>query len=439
MPVITGVRPLGKYTVGRESILLARGARAGDFVFLNGLLPARMEGGVPPSLLSDPLALANAESLWAQARALLEEGGSAVDRIVRCDQFFTHWAAVPFFHQVRRRYCGVSAPSTSLLVDGLQSPAVLMAMDVIGTAQPGPALEPVFPEQLDVPATSGFVPVMKCGAWVFVAGFMAAHGRGDLGGIAPQARVPEGHLWKGNRIQLETQYLIERKLVPALEAAGLALKDVRKATVALSQLDDLPAFNFVWRQVFGDRLPATTVIPTSKPGFAIEDARVEINLIADAQAEHHDLMPQPQHRHALGEGYPVAVRLGDFLVFSALVAVDQGGAVSAWHADGEAACPAAAFDDQMAWLLDLLEDYCSAGGARLENVVRIVHFHTDLRDFRAGCRAWQRRLPNTALPIAAVKVPRLPVPGAAVQVEVWVHAPHGLSAAGSQGGHHENR
>jgi len=59
----------------------------------------------------------------------------------------------------------------------------------------------------------------------------------------------------------------------------------------------------------------------------------------------------------------------------------------------------------------------------LKDVVRIMHLHTDLRDFAPSCRAWQRRLPETALPIAALKVPRLPDPNAVVQVEVWVYAP----------------
>ena len=81
----------------------------------------------------------------------------------------------------------------------------------------GLQLTPVYPPGLDVPATSSFVPVVKADDFVFVAGFLAAWKPGDLGGIAPEAKVPEGHLWKGNRIQLEADYIVRKKLKPALE------------------------------------------------------------------------------------------------------------------------------------------------------------------------------------------------------------------------------
>jgi hypothetical protein len=79
-----------------------------------------------------------------------------------------------------------------------------MSMDVMATADG--KIESVFPDGLDVPSTSAFVPVVVAHDLVFVAGFLAAWQPGDLGGIAPEAKVPEGHLWKGNRIQLEADY-----------------------------------------------------------------------------------------------------------------------------------------------------------------------------------------------------------------------------------------
>ena len=67
-----------------------------------------------------------------------------------------------------------------------------------------------------------------------------------LGGIAPEAQVPEGHLWKGQRIQLELAYLLRHKLGPALTAAGSSLARVVKADVAITDLRQVPAFNQVW-------------------------------------------------------------------------------------------------------------------------------------------------------------------------------------------------
>jgi hypothetical protein len=57
--------------------------------------------------------------------------------------------------------------------------------------------------------------------------------------------VPEGHLWKGQRIQLELAYLLRHKLGPALTAAGSSLARVVKTDVAITDLREVPAFNQV--------------------------------------------------------------------------------------------------------------------------------------------------------------------------------------------------
>ena len=100
---------------------------------------------------------------------------------------------------------------------------------------------------------------------LFIAGFLAAWQPGDLGGIAPEAKVPAGHVWKGNRIQLEVDYIIQKKLIPALKGAGSSLANVVKAQVYLSDINDVPAFNQVWEKHFGANIPATTLVPTLVP------------------------------------------------------------------------------------------------------------------------------------------------------------------------------
>src|SRR5690606_39492751 len=122
-------------------------------------------------------------------------------------------------------------------------------------------------------------------------------------------------------------------------------------------------------------------------GFAIQDARIEINLVAHGGGECSRLLPEHRHRGALAPGYPVAVRIGDFLAFSAILApqlpeLPEARPHNFLRSD---------IDDQMAWILDALSAYCDAHGARLKDVVRIMHLHTDLRDFAPSCRAWQRR------------------------------------------------
>jgi len=300
-----------------------------------------------------------------------------------------------------------------------------MVMEMIAVRPGGVlAVKPVFPDGLDLPSTSSFVPVVAAGDFVFVAGFLAAWKPGDLGGIAPEAKVPEGHLWKGNRIQLEADYIIRNKLIPALRGAGSSLANVVKAQVYLREIDDAPAFNQVWAQHFGAAIPATTIAPTSQPGFAIEDARCEINLIAVRDAGAVRPVRFASEAGPACDGHPIAVRAGDMLYFSGIVAADEQGLVREARVDPRQPYFSSSIESQMEYLLDVAERVCKEAGTTLANVVRIQQFHTDLREFHGTCAVWQRRLRGAPLPISAVQVPApLVVPGCTVQLDLWIYAP----------------
>ncbi|HEX2544966.1 MAG TPA: RidA family protein, partial [Ramlibacter sp.] len=294
----------------------------------------------------------------------------------------------------------------------------------LAVASDGPPITPLFPEGLDLPATSSFVPVMKAGGLVFVAGFMAACGEGDLGGIAPEAKVPQGHLWKGNRIQLEAEYVIRRKLQVALQGAGSSLERVVKADVFLSDIQDAPGFNLVWSRAFGGKIPATTITTTTRPGFAIEDARIEINLVAAEEGVTLERFEAGDAAGSVCDAYPLAVRAGDLLFFSGMLAADAQGLVQPARVDPQAPYFGASVEGQMEHLLSLAEATCRHAGTGLENVLRIQQAHTDLAEFHPACRQWQRQLPGTPLPMSAIQVPGpLLVPGCSVQVDLVVYAP----------------
>lgn len=366
----------------REGMLFAGGVRAGDWVFASEICgSARIDPKRP--LSGEPAAYLEAKSMYARALDVLEAGGVDFGAVVRADQYFRDWRAVPFFHQARREACGnYIAPSTSVL----EPIGPGMMMDLVATRE---KLVPVFPDGLDVPSTSSFVPVVKTGQFVFVAGLLAAHGEGDLGGVAPEAKIPEGHLWKGNRIQLEADYLVRKKLAPALEGAGCTLADVVKAQVYLADIADVPAFNQVWRRHFGATLPATTFVPTLVPGLAIADARCEINLVAYKGAATR----VEQGVAPACDGHPLAVSAGDLLLLSGLM--EQ---------------PAEAADE-----------ICRSAGASLANALRIQVFYTNEAEYYETCRALKRRVPGKPLPVCGVQVPGpLLIPGSAVQIDCWV-------------------
>jgi enamine deaminase RidA (YjgF/YER057c/UK114 family) len=419
--------------LGTTRIPFARGIRAGGWIFASGILATDFVHGLDPGVVNPgrPLSSApkwqrEAATMYARAAEVLQAAGAGFADVVRTDQYFPDWHAVPFLHQARRDCCGsYIAPSTSILEPGLLLPDAGMCMEMIAV-DPSSGTKPahVYPDGLDVPATSSFVPVVAAGDFVFVAGFMAAWQPGDLGGIAPEARVPEGHLWKGNRIQLEVDYIIRKKLVPALQGAGASLASVVKAQVYLADIEDVPAFNQVWARHFGANIPATTIVPTLRPGFAIADARCEINLIALKAGSATPRKVLADTSGAVCDGHPAAVRAGDLLLFSGMVAADAAGLVGTARVDPRQPYFSSSIEAQMEYLLDIAEDTCRTAGTSLANVVRIQQFHTDLHEFHPACRAWQRRLPDRPLPISAVQVPApLVVPGCTVQLDLWVYAP----------------
>src|SRR5262245_6466418 len=424
MPTQPLTRALLATEAGPARIPLARGVRAGHWVFVAGLMPEDLGDAERPRS-GAPAWLRQAKSVWQSAGDILRAGGADVSRLVRCDQFFQDWRAVPFFHQARRAACGAYiAPSTTVLQPEMLIPGAALMTDMIAVAAGGPAIEPIFPDGLDIPSTSSFVPVVKSGDLVLVAGFLAAHQPGDLGGIAPAAKVPDGHLWKGNRIQLEATYLIREKLIPALAGAGLGVADVVKANVYLSDIEDVPAFNQVWAEIFAGSIPATTFVPTSTPGFAIADARLEINLVAIAARARTVRIESGRAAYAICHGHPVAVRAGDILLFSGLVAAGPHGLIEAARIEERSRYLASGIEAQMDYLIDLAEEVCERAGTSLRNAVRILQMHTDLADFLPACRVWQRRLPGLPLPISAARVPApLIVPGCSVALDLWVYAP----------------
>jgi enamine deaminase RidA (YjgF/YER057c/UK114 family) len=106
---------------------------------------------------------------------------------------------------------------------------------------------------------------------------------------------------------------------------------------------------------------------------------------------------------------PAAVRAGDLLFLSGLMAAGRGGATVA---------------AQMREILTTADRICAAAGTSLANVVRIQQFHLDLAALRAARQVWEDALPGRYLPLSAVCVPApLPAPGAAVLVDLWVYAP----------------
>ena len=270
--------------------------RAGHWVFGTGLRAVGADSLLDPQALRagrpldpPPKAEREAQIVFERIASGLAQLDSSIDNVVRLDQYYTDAAAVDPYHVARKRaMAGRVAPSTSIIAGGLlNTDASLDVQTIAFTNSSGYRVERFAPRGVDVPASSGYAPCVRAGDLVFVAGQLA---RDATGAIAPEAMVPAGQLWNGTRIRRETDYLIEKRLLPALAAAHSSLDLVVKAQVYLSRVDDLPHFWQSWAAAFGARIPPTTIVPVDAPAFGTR--------IAQALKESLQRTAARQRRHA---------------------------------------------------------------------------------------------------------------------------------------------
>ena len=411
----SATQPILPVTLEPGGVRYAPGVRAGRWLFTTGLKargavvdPAAPRYGLPKHKKE-------AQAIFASLDRVLEAGGTGRGNVLRIDQYYTTPRAPDPYHEVRREFFeGHIPPSTSNLHRRFLLPGQDIEVQAI-FAVGGKGFEPVQhrPAHMPVHTSSGYSPVLTCGDFVFVAGQTAEALKLEEGPLDPEARMPAGHLWKGTPIKLETEFILRRKLKPALETVGNTLDEVVKAQVYLRDVDDIPAFNEVWTQYFGTNPPATSLITTATPGFICEPSRIEINTISlhRGGATRKEIIdaevPMPY------AGQVQAVRAGDLLFLSNLIAVNPDGSLA----------PTPDAGAQMDHILDSAERLCRKAGTSLANVVRAQQFHTDLADFDAAWRAWDARLPGQYLPFSAIEVPALGVPGACVMLDLWVYVP----------------
>jgi enamine deaminase RidA (YjgF/YER057c/UK114 family) len=367
-----------------------------------------------------------ARHVFANFDKVLKAGGSRRDHVVRVDQYYTAGHVVPAYHDVRREFFGGHVPpSTSnlhqrFLLAGQDMEVQMMAV-VPGK---GMTVNQHRPANLPVHATSGYSPVLTCGDFVFVAGQTAEAFKTEEGPIDPAARMPAGHLWKGLPIKLETDFIIERKLKPALATVGNTLADVVKAQVYLRDIDDVPGFNEVWAKHFPKAPPATTIITTSNPGFICEVGRIEINTLSVRRGGAVKKQVIDAGVPTAFEGHVQGIRAGNLLFLSGMMAVDRDGALAREaFVDPRQPYFGSAVQLQMEWLLNQAQRVCKKADTSLSNVVRVQQFHTDLADFYGAWQVWDKHLPDAYLPFSAIEVPALAVPGAVVMLDLWIYVP----------------
>jgi enamine deaminase RidA (YjgF/YER057c/UK114 family) len=427
--------PLLPVELGSGKIKFAQGVKAGRWVFATGLMAQDFVNGIAPDVLLPRAPHTGLPKREKEAARIFENldgvlGAAGTDRanLVRTDQYYTTVKAVPPYQHVRREFLrGRIPPSTSITQKRLLLPAADMNVQAMAVVpEKGFEVEHLKHEQLRGRPTSGYSPALTVGDFIFVPGItsMAAGDEPRRNGIAAAALMEEGVQWGGQPIKLETEFIITQRIVRSLELAGARLEDVVHAQVYLTDPEDYSAFNAVWSRYFSKSEPTLSVIPCLEHGLAPYDGKIEINMLAmkpgsAAKKRHVDAGVVTAFRHQ-----PQAMRAGDLLFMSGLMAVDRDGLVPAAAADPRQPCFSSSPQAQAEFIISNIARLCEAAGTSLANVVRVLQFHTDIGEFYPVYKVWEHALGGRPLPFSAVEVPSpLPVPGATVLIEAWAYAP----------------
>ena len=428
------VEPLLPVELGRGKVKFAQGVKAGRWVFATGLMAQDFVNGIAPDVLAEraphaglPKREKEAQRIFENLDAVLRAAGTDATHLVRTDQYYTTVTAVPPYQQVRREFLGGRIPpSTSIAQQRLLLPGADMNIQAMA-AIPQKGFEVAHHKhaQLQGRPTSGYSAALTVGDFIFIPGItsLAVGDEPRRNGVAAAALMQEGAQWGGQPIKLETNFIITQRMVGSLALAGARLDDVVHAQVYLADREDYSAFNEAWTRHFGESGPTVSIIPCIEHGLAPYDGKIEINVIAAKPGS-------AAARRPIDAGVPMvfrhqqqAVRAGDLVFIPALMAADRDGLVASAAVDPRQPHFASSAEAQAEIIIDNIARLAEATGSSLANVVRVLMFLTDIRDFYAVYKVWERRTGGRPLPFSAVEVPApLPVPDATVMMEAWVWA-----------------
>jgi enamine deaminase RidA (YjgF/YER057c/UK114 family) len=403
----------------------AYAVKAGPWIFLTGHEGFDFAGGIteavagPPGfpLFGRPRWRREGDFILQRIRRILQEFGSDLGHGVRLDQFYPTPNAVDPYHLARRAAFGdYIPPSTSVVMErcfGAESGISTSLIAVVPSAEY--EIRKVYPKDVTASASSGFVPAVVCNDFVFIAGQMAS---GREHGLDPRAHVPDHSLWAGTEIRKQTEFIIQERLKPALEAAGSSLDHSVKAQIYLRNVGDFPDFIDVWTQYYQDIPCALTVVPTK--GFAMVGGIIEINLIALTNGAKREKEVIAVEIPAMA-AYGPCIKVGEFLLPSGLMAMGPDGHVAGKAISRGFPGLSHAGYTQAAAIHDYAEALCQAAGTSLTKVLRAQYFVSDPTGFPGIAMAWVSRFGTQPLPFVCIQTPpEMPAPGMALIADFWI-------------------
>src|SRR5262245_16324815 len=179
-PQRISVEPLLPVPITPTAAMLARGIRAGRWVFATGQCGTDYVNGIAPDVLRADHPL-NGESqykresrrLYRNIAEVLGEVGASFPDVVRVDQYYTTARAMHPYHEVRHEvFKGTIPPSTSNLHQRLARSEQTIEVQVMA-AVPGAGLtvkHETFSPSYKISPVSGYSPALSAGDFRFVPG-----------------------------------------------------------------------------------------------------------------------------------------------------------------------------------------------------------------------------------------------------------------------------
>lgn len=374
-------------------------ATIGEFCFLSGIQATTNRGTLVPEALPNPGLPFHESGTALQARVVLDRiaramrhlGGSIEDGVY-IQQFFTGKQHFEPYRSIGRDFLpGDRPPSTALPCNALTATEAVLEVDLTAMLPTGGTTRQRISTDTSPKVLGSYAQGVRVGDWIHLAGATPADhtrtagpfpgGRGTA--VAPEARV-DANMWYGSPIEKQVEYIMTKKQLAVLEAAGSSLERIVKADVYLAHpAEDLRGFHRVWRELFGDQAPATTVVPID--GFGSADSRIEIGIVAlssnsPIEIERLNVASLPP---AAGP-YPHGVKAGPLVFLSTVIAADEDGLVSSALPTSASRNTRPQVIDEFEYCAHVIEEICAAAGTQLRNVVRRRNHYTHISDVFAA-------------------------------------------------------
>ncbi|MGH8872444.1 MAG: RidA family protein [Acidimicrobiia bacterium] len=242
----------------------------------------------------------------------------------------------------------------------------------------------------------------KVGNLVFAAGQLASDFKT---GVPPEASINKAFPFYGSEIKQQTRYILDN-LRSTFEAAGSSLANIVKAQVFMTDMRDFNAFDEVWREYFGDAVPARTTVGTTELLGAGPPQLLEVDLIGHTGDVEHQVVVSGGPRPLAN--YTEAIRVGNLVLAAGQIANDFVTGVppeARTHPD----FPYYGSDIklQTRYILENLKTTFATADSSLGNVVKAQVFLRDLMDFNAFDEVWKEYFADSPPPRTTVGITEL--------------------------------